>query len=89
VSVLENRHQSRNAAAVISGPLSILMNVGRRPVVATIPSRIPTTASAVIERAALPVVTLGKRGRRIPRAALERWIETRTTGDAAPLAVGA
>jgi hypothetical protein len=31
----------------------------------------------------------GKRGRRIPPAALERWIETRTTGDAAPLAVGA
>ncbi len=30
----------------------------------------------LIERAGLPVVRLGKRGCRIPRAALERWIES-------------
>ena len=43
----------------------------------------------LIERAGLPVVMLGKRGCRIPRAALERWIEERTTGVAGPLSVSA
>ena len=36
VSVLENRHQSRNAAAVISGPLSMRMYAVDLPVLATI-----------------------------------------------------
>jgi hypothetical protein len=50
-----NRHQSRNALAVSSGPLSQRMKRGARPRSATRQSRTPTVASASMRRSTVMV----------------------------------